>query len=159
MEITTNYLLNSARNFIRRRELTTKEAQDKSIVENTTHHKKILEIFENLKSIQNELTKEQVRFQYLSGNFEQIHENLKYNNESLFPELKDKFNREELLEKTKKRIEDLTLTLKKLEIEQENFFAMNFISPNDINLSELNVSISNLKAERVSRLTRNQFLG
>ncbi|GIX41187.1 MAG: hypothetical protein KatS3mg129_0920 [Leptospiraceae bacterium] len=164
MEITSKQLLNSAQNFIKRKELnlksntfTTNHISQKSSIENP----KILEIYENLKDIQNIYTKEQARFHYLMNSPESINENLKFNNELLFPELKteQKIDKEELLNKTKKRIEDLKIKLKKLEIEQENYFAVNFISPKDLNLEQLSLNLTKLNPDRVSQLTRNHFTG
>ena len=164
MEITSKQLLSSAENFIKRKELNLK-------TNNTTVPKinskepivdsKILEIYENLKSIQNIYTKEQVRFQYLKNNPELIHTNLKFNNEILFPELLENkdLNKEELLNKTIKKIDELKLVLKKLEIQQENYFAANFISPKDLNIDELSLNLTKLNPDRVSQLTRTQFTG
>jgi len=164
MEITSKQLLSSAENFIKRKELNLK-------TNNTTVPKinskepivdsKILEIYENLKSIQNIYTKEQVRFQYLKNNPELIHTNLKFNNEILFPELLENkdLNKEELLNKTIKKIDELKLVLKKLEIQQENYFAANFISPKDLKIDELSLNLTKLNPDRVSQLTRTQFTG
>ncbi len=164
MEITSKQLLSSAENFIKRKELNLKtnninvaKINSKEPIEDS----KILEIYENLKSIQNIYTKEQVRFQYLKNNPELIHTNLKFNNEILFPELLENknLNKEELLNKTIKKIDELKLVLKKLEIQQENYFAANFISPKDLNLEELSLNLTKLNPDRVSQLTRTQFTG
>jgi len=164
MEITSKQLLSSAENFIKRKELNLK-TNDTTVprinLKEPIEDSKILEIYENLKSIQNVYTKEQVRFQYLKDNPEMIHSNLKFNNEILFPELLDNkdINKEDLLNKTMKKIDELKLVLKKLEIQQENYFAANFISPKDLNIDELSLNLTKLNPDRVSQLTRTQFTG
>jgi hypothetical protein len=164
MEITSKQLLSSAENFIKRKELNLKTNNTnvpKINLKEPIEDSKILEIYENLKSIQNLYTKEQVRFQYLKDNPEMIHSNLKFNNEILFPELIDNkdINKEDLLNKTMKKINELKLVLKKLEIQQENYFAANFISPKDLNIGELSLNLTKLNPDRVSQLTRTQFTG
>jgi len=164
MEITSKQLLSSAENFIKRKELNLKTNNTnvpKINLKEPIEDSKILEIYENLKSIQNLYTKEQVRFQYLKDNPEMIHSNLKFNNEILFPELLDNkdLNKQELLNKTMKKIDELKLVLKKLEIQQENYFAANFISPKDLNIDELSLNLTKLNPDRVSQLTRTQFTG
>jgi hypothetical protein len=164
MEITSKLLLSSAENFIKRKELNLKTNNTnvpKINLKEPIEDSKILEIYENLKSIQNLYTKEQVRFQYLKDNPEMIHSNLKFNNEILFPELLDNkdINKEDLLNKTMKKIDELKLVLKKLEIQQENYFAANFISPKDLNIGELSLNLTKLNPDRVSQLTRTQFTG
>jgi hypothetical protein len=164
MEITSKQLLSSAENFIKRKELNLKTNNTnvpKINLKEPVEDSKILEIYENLKSIQNLYTKEQVRFQYLKDNPEMIHSNLKFNNEILFPELIDNkdINKEDLLNKTMKKINELKLVLKKLEIQQENYFAANFISPKDLNIGELSLNLTKLNPDRVSQLTRTQFTG
>jgi hypothetical protein len=164
MEITSKQLLSSAENFIKRKELNLKTNNTnvpKINLKEPIEDSKILEIYENLKSIQNLYTKEQVRFQYLKDNPEMIHSNLKFNNEILFPELLDNkdLNKQELLNKTMKKIDELKLILKKLEIQQENYFAAYFISPKDLNIDELSLNLTKLNPDRVSQLTRTQFTG
>jgi len=164
MEITSKQLLSSAENFIKRKELNLKTNNTnvpKINLKEPIEDSKILEIYENLKSIQNLYTKEQVRFQYLKDNPEMIHTNLKFNNEILFPELLDNkdINKEDLLNKTMKKIDELKLILKKLEIQQENYFAAYFISPKDLNIDELSLNLTKLNPDRVSQLTRTQFTG
>jgi hypothetical protein len=164
MEITSKQLLSSAENFIKRKELNLKTNNTnvpKIKLKEPIEDSKILEIYENLKSIQNLYTKEQVRFQYLKDNPEMIHSNLKFNNEILFPELLDNkdLNKKELLNKTMKKIDELKLILKKLEIQQENYFAANFISPKDLNIEKLSLNLTKLNPDRVSQLTRTQFTG
>ncbi len=58
-----------------------------------------------------------------------------------------------------KKIDELKLILKKLEIQQENYFAANFISPKDLNIDELSLNLTKLNPDRVSQLTRTQFTG
>lgn len=165
MEITSKQILNSAQNFIKRKEINLKTQQsiqsEKNISFSSKENSKIIEIYDNLKNIQNLYTKEQVRYQYLKNSPESINENLKFNQEMLFPELHlDKnINKEELLNKTQKKIEELKIKLKKLEIEQENYFAANFISPKDINIDQLSLDLTKLNPDRVNQLTRNQFTG
>lgn len=165
MEITSKQILNSAQNFIKRKEINLKTQpsiqSEKNISFSSKENSKIIEIYDNLKNIQNLYTKEQVRYQYLKNSPESINENLKFNQEMLFPELHlDKnINKEELLNKTQKKIEELKIKLKKLEIEQENYFAANFISPKDINIDQLSLDLTKLNPDRVNQLTRNQFTG
>ncbi len=167
MEITSKLILSSAQSFIKNKELNNKELNKnvKTPDINKKEHfninnSRVLQIQDNLKSIQFEFTKEQVRYQYLKNTPEKITENLKFNNEILFPELiNNSFNKEDLIRKIEKNIENLKLKLKKLEIEQENFFAANFTSPMElIKKEDLNINLSNLKPERVSELTRNQYI-
>lgn len=158
MEITTTQLLHSAQNFIRRRESFQKEAAAKATGE-SSFARKVLELTENLKNIQDAYTREQIRLQYLTEKPDAVDETLKYNNQELFPELRDNLKKEDILERTKKRLEELKLVIKKLEIEQENYFAIQFVSPSSIDVSLLNTKISNLSPERVNQLTRNLFIG
>jgi len=165
MEITSKQILNSAQSFIKRKEINLKTQpsiqSEKNISFSSKENSKIIEIYDNLKNIQNLYTKEQVRYQYLKNSPESINENLKFNQEMLFPELHlDKnINKDELLNKTQKKIEELKIKLKKLEIEQENYFAANFISPMDINIDQLSLDLTKLNPDRVNQLTRNQFTG
>ncbi len=166
MEITSKLILSSAQNFIKNKELNKKELNKNVQIPDINkkehynfNNSKVLQIQEDLKSIQFEFTKEQVRFQYLKNSPEKITENLKFNNELLFPELIDNsFNKEDLIKKIEKNIENLKLKLKRLEIEQENIFAANFISPMDLKKEDLNIHLSKLKPERVTELTRNQYI-
>ncbi len=162
MEITSKQLLTSAQSFIRRKELHPRFNENKPNEKNVVHNQnqKISQYQDLLKDIQFLYTKEQARISYLKNSPELINETLKFNNEILFPEiLNGTFNKEELIKLTEKKIEDLKLKLKQIEIEQENFFAANWISPKDVHLDASHVNISKLNPDRVNQLTRNQFIG
>lgn len=162
MEITSKQLLTSAQSFIRRKEVNPKIGDNKlnSSNINENQNQKISQYQDLLKDIQYLFTKEQVRISYLKNNPEQINETLKFNNEILFPEIiSGTFNKDELIKSTENKIEHLKLKLKQIEIEQENYFAANWISPKDFNLNALHLNISKLNPDRVNQLTRNQFIG
>lgn len=161
MEITSKLLLKSAENFaLKRKEASSVNERNSKITKNLGEDKenKIKKLYENLKEIQNQYSKEQARLEYLQNHSELIDRNLKFNSEVLFPEYDENWKPEEILNKTHKKLEELKYKLKQLEIEQENYFAANFASPSEWKIETQNMPFTKIHPERVNELTRNQFM-
>lgn len=161
MEITSRLLLKSAENFIKRKEKLDSNINEKTkIIKpiDSEDQKKIRNFYQNLKDIQYEYTKEQSRLEYLLNQPESISKELKFNSEVLFPEFDENWNYKEVLKKTQKNLEELQYKLKQLEIEQENYFAANFLSASEFKIETTKSTFSNINPDRVNELTRNQFM-
>lgn len=162
MEITSRLLLKSAEYLVKKKETqissVDKDKPLSKIDSNEKIYKKIQKFYDNLKDVQSEFSKEQARLEYLTKQPELINQNLKFNSEILFPEYNENWNPKEVLQKTQKKLEELKYKLKQLEIEQENYFASNFISPSEIQWDNFTIPFSKIEPKRVNELTRNEFM-
>ncbi len=160
MEITSRLLLKSAESLIKKKEKVDSNINNTKMIKSidSNDQKKIKDLYQSLKDIQYQYTKEQTRLEYLLNQPELISKELKFNSEILFPEFEENWDYQEVLKKTKKNLEELSYKLRRLEIEQENYFAANFLSASEIKIETLKTPYSNIDPNRVSELTRNQFL-
>ncbi len=122
----------------------------------------ILKLQNQLRDLQASYTREQIRLDYLKNKHEEIHEDLKYEASFLFPEYKNGIDKEALTKDVSVQMQKLLHSLKSVQVEMENLYALNFQSYNpsaiiqDVALMQSNTSLhaKELDPERVAKLTR-----
>lgn len=173
MQITGKILLNSAENILKDRQQEHRaphstgkgEKQAASSPANiaASHlpESRLIKLQNDLKSLQSEYSREQVRYDYLQNRPGEISEQLSYENRPLFPEYPkglDQEAQEALKQNTAYNLKRLVDSLRSIQVEMENLYALSFESPQGAvaNLSSLVTgnSIKDLDPERVAHLTR-----
>ncbi len=170
MQISGKILLNSAENILKDREqgerrpyTVAKEEKREggSSSEVTTTgvlEARLLKLQSDLKGLQSNYSREQVRYDYLQNRPSEINEYLTYEKQPLFPEYGQGMERETLKNEVAENMKRLIESLKSIQVELENLYALNFESPQGTaaNLSSLvnGNSIKELDPERVAQLTR-----
>ncbi len=172
MQISSKVLLNSAQTIVRDRQKDTRsnEAQVTAAepgpntsgadgLNQSAIEARLLNLQAALSTVQRNYSREQARFSYLSEVPEQISGALMFEGEPLFPEVAQ--GRHGDLEDMKKHVgtalETLVRSLKSIEVEMENLYALNFADV-DPSLSVNHMSemppVRQLDPGRVARLTR-----
>jgi len=171
MQISGKMLLNSAESILRDRREEARGRETGSARGNETDtdgridalqqgilESRLLKLQASLGNIQNDYSREQARFTYLTAHPEQMSQSLQFNNEPLFPELKDGVDPDVLRTKVSDRLTGLVRALKSIQVEMENLYALNFNSMPSANTNaETLISARALKTldpSRVARLTR-----
>ncbi len=169
MQIDGKLLLASAQNILKNRNQN--EARSGKNETSTVNSKKIsgnlakadmansrmLKLQADLKSLQQDYTREQVREDFLSNKPEQINRNILYANSPLFPEHGADMDMKATKEIVSHNIKRLVQSLKGIQVEIENLYALHFekIATERVNLSSLESSfhIKEVDPKRVARLT------
>ncbi len=120
---------------------------------------RLLGLQDNLREAQGQYSREQARFMYITRSPEQIDGNLTFQNEALFPEIARGEKPAGLEPKVAGAMEQLARSLKSIQVEMENLYALNFsaVPRSDLDLGSLieQNGMRELDPTRVSRLTRN----
>src|SRR5690606_9738387 len=90
-----------------------------------TLHARLLDLQANLNRIQNDYSREQARQSYLKLP-EQIHTGLLFSDKPLFPELEAGSTLGEVQTLVDGRLSELARSLKSVQVEMENMYALNF---------------------------------
>ena len=173
MQISGKSLLNSAEGILKDRQndtggATTTPADSKATQDNARTHRlsqgaleaRLLNLQATLNKTQHDYSREQARHTYLTKHQDQVHKDLTFDDEPLFPELDSDNPMDMDLLKTKvfDNLNGLTRSLKSVQIEMENLFALNFQSPPSAGLDAAALlssgAIKNLDPARVAKLTR-----
>lgn len=171
MQVSGKLLLNSAENILKERH---KENRPTGAGESGTHAAKagtsdglnqttlesrLLKLQANLSTIQHQYTREQARQTYLNQNPEQIGPELKFGDDPLFPEFQPGMNLEGLQKDVSGSLEKLIRSLKSVQVEMENLYALNFDAPPEARTDAARLleqgGLRNLDPARVAHLTRN----
>lgn len=176
MQVSGKVLLNSAENILKERHKdqrpagageTAASAGNKPAAEGlnqTTLESRLLKLQANLSTIQHQYSREQARQTYLDESPAQIAPELRFGDEPLFPEIQAGTNpNPESLAGLRKDVsgtlEKLIRSLKSVQVEMENLYALNFDAPpkTDADAARLIEQQGGLKAldpARVAHLTR-----
>ena len=176
MQVSGKLLLNSAENILKERHKdqrpagtgagdaaasrTKAEGLNQSALES-----RLLKLQANLSTIQHQYSREQARSTYLNQNPDQIGPELKFGDEALFPEIQAGANPKPNLEGLQKDVsgalEKLIRSLKSVQVEMENLYALNFDAPLDSAAGPDSAArlmqeggLRNLEPARVAHLTR-----
>ena len=118
---------------------------------------RILKLQDNLKALQEDYTREQMRAAYLQKQPQNISQELKYNGNPLFPEYKKDSDLDQLRDTVTQRIKYLIRGLKSIQVEMENIYALNFNKPSESKIYSGKISDSfnakGLDRERIAHLT------
>ena len=119
---------------------------------------RILKLEAELKSLQENYSREQVRESFLLNKTKEIHEKLKYKGSPLFPEYKPGMDTKHLTKEVSYKLKKLVHSLKSVQVEMENLYALNFkkIHSKEANIKELDFSllVKKLDPQRVAHLTK-----
>lgn len=170
MQVSGKTLLNSAESILRDRNRDPKGqtsigASEASKLENTESmstsgmEARILKLQEALKSVQNDYSREQTRYSFLSEKPSSIQNELEYNGQPLFPELHEGKSITDLQGQVGSRMNELVISLKSIQVEMENLYALHFTSEpnvNGVNVESLLKSnpMKDISPDRVAKLTR-----
>lgn len=120
---------------------------------------RLLKLQANLSTIQHQYTREQARQTYLKDYPDQVGPELKFGEEPLFPEFKTGMDLEGLKKDVSGQMEQLIRSLKGVQVEMENLYALNFNAPPQTNTDAARLleqgGLKNLDPARVAHLTRN----
>lgn len=170
MEVTGKYLLNQAQSILKDRKNDSRSSTPEKGVSDpsasargteaagrSSHQSRLLTLQNSLATMQKEFSKEQARLTYLKSHPGAITEDLRFENERLFPELEAGPLPESLQDTVSHKLEKLVHDLKGVQVEMENLYALNFhkapasgFEPSD--LGKLSQT-SNINPNRVARLT------
>lgn len=171
MQISGKMLLNSAEGILRERRDESRGGKGSGVGESDTTssikpeginpdtiHVRLLNLQASLSGIQNEYSREQARHSYLSRTPEAINSSLRFNEDPLFPELETGISMKEIEERVASRLQELDRSLKAVQVEMENLYALNFnaLPQPGLEPGELvkNQPVKALDPTRVARLTR-----
>lgn len=173
MEISGKNLLNQAENILRDRKQENRSGRpDKSVSAEKSREtpasgvhlsqgvmeSRVLGLQESLKNLQNQYSREQKRFAYLTQNQDQINSDLKFEKDPLFPELRDGRGIDGLESTVKQKMNEILRGLKANQVEMENLFALNFQEREPTGLDSGAIAglkgSTQLNPDRVARLTR-----
>lgn len=171
MEITGKYLLNQAENILKDRKHESRTSRSTGSSDQRTNpvagtdrfdqgvlESRMLQLQSSIRDIQNAYSREQTRNTYLTDYPDEITQDLTFNNEPLFPELKQKMPLESLRDSVKERLSQLSRDLKGVQVEMENVLALNYnvASVDKVESKNIdgNVSFNPLDPDRVAHLTR-----
>lgn len=169
MQISSKLLLNSAEGILKERRNVGKNASesgagaekaaaDSSGVTQGMIESRLLGLQDDLREAQNQYSREQARFMYITRSPEQINQSLTYQDQPLFPEISEGQKPEDLEQKVAGAMEQLTRSLKSIQVEMENLYALNFsaLPRSDVDVGSLfeNKGMRELDPGRVSKLTR-----
>ena len=118
---------------------------------------RVLSLQKNLGDLQNRYTREQTRQSYLNQYTNEINGDLKFQGESLFPELAQGKSLKDIQTLVAESLNQLTSQLRKTEVEMENLYALNVDTssvPGIDNASLSSQAVRNIDPGRVARLTR-----
>ena len=168
MQVTGKHLLNSAEYILRDRRQEQKnpggvsgsagtQARD-TVQSSGTLESRLPGLQANLSTIQNDYSREQARYTYLTRYPDQVSAELRFGEAPLFPEFKPDMNTGELPSKVSNNMEKLMSALKGVQVEMENLYALNFNAPPEAAMDAAalvqNGGLKDLDPERVARLTR-----
>ena len=126
-------------------------------VQTNLNSARVLKLESELKSMQEDYTREQVREDFLLNKPEQISEKLKYQGTSLFPEYKPGMNTQGLAKDVSHKLKQLLHSLKSIQVEMENLYALSFskLSTQETNIKEIDTSLAvkDIDPKRVAQLT------
>ncbi|MCB1324145.1 MAG: hypothetical protein H7A21_19810 [Spirochaetales bacterium] len=171
MEISSKTILNSAESILRDRRQeprtpggTSGSGRSEAAAQGTGMQQgaleaRVLHLQSNLNRVQAEYSREQARMTYLRDFPDRINADLRFNDEALFPEASPgPIQRGEVERNVKTAMESLVLSLKSIQVEMENLYALNFeqkpIQPADAARLFENHGLKELDPARVARLTR-----
>jgi len=170
MQISSKLILNSAENILKDRKqeqkssavsgrstssssLRQSEGLSQSVVES-----KLLSLQDSLRDVQKTLSREQARYSYLIGNRNEISDSLEFDGSPLFPELKKGESFDSIQVGVVRQIEASIHSLKSIQVEIENLYALKFEAPPNPETSITSLLkfdlLKGLDPERVARLTR-----
>jgi hypothetical protein len=171
MQVSGKLLLNSAENILKERHKEQRPAGagtgDGKVartgategLNQTALESRLLKLQANLSTIQHQYSREQARQTYLAETPEQIGPELKFGDEPLFPEFQSNINLEGLQKDVSGSLEKLIRSLKSVQVEMENLYALNFDAPPDARTDAARLmeqgGLRNLDPARVAHLTRN----
>lgn len=171
MQISSKHLLNSAEGILKDRRNVQKQtsgesgSSEKAAAARPTGmtqgmiESRLLSLQDSLRDAQVRYSREQARYSYITQNPGEIDEKLTFQNEVLFPELAQGAKPQELEPKVAGAMEQLARSLKSIQVEMENLYALNFsaLPRSDVDVGALfeNKGMRDLDPGRVSRLTRN----
>ncbi len=174
MQISGKALLNSAENIIKERRQENQRSAGDGVgvgakagstnsaegLSQSSLESRLLKLQADLSGVQREYSREQSRSEYLNRNPEQISAALRFGEEPLFPELQDgqKPNLDALSKATADRMEHLMRSLKSVQVEMENLYALNFNGPSADSVDAARLleqgGVKQLDPARVAHLTR-----
>ena len=171
MQISSKVLLNSAEGILKERKKESSfdpastESEDKNRISDSLLsvnpgelQDRLMKLQLNLGNTQDELSKEQSRHAYLQNDPQAITASLKFNDEILFPELKNGMDAAKLQDSVSAKVEMLSKNLKQIEVEMENLYALQF---NPVETAEMDTNslvdsktMNQLDPSRVAKLTK-----
>lgn len=171
MQISSKVLLNSAEGILKERkkegasDQTSTESGDKNRISDSLLsvnpgelQARLMKLQSNLGNTQDELSKEQSRQAYLQNDPQGINASLKFNDEILFPELKNGMDTAKLKDSVSAKVEMLSKNLKQIEVEMENLYALQFQpgEPGEMDTNSLigSKTMNHLDPSRVAKLTK-----
>ncbi|MCR9144810.1 MAG: hypothetical protein NXI24_21410 [bacterium] len=171
MQVSGKLLLNSAENILKERHKDQRpagaNAGDAAAsrtgategLNQSTMESRLLKLQANLSTIQHQYSREQARQTYLKESPQQITPELKFGDEPLFPEFQANMNLEGLQKDVSGSMEKLIRSLKSVQVEMENLYALNFDAPPEARTDAAALieqgGLRNLDPARVAHLTRN----
>ena len=169
MQISSKHLLNSAEGILKERKNVAQESAPQQGAEKAASRaggmtqgmleSRLLGLQDNLRDAQVQYSREQARFKYITENPDQIDSSLTFQNEALFPELEQGQRPADLQQQVAGAMEQLARSLKSMQVEMENLYALNFSALPRTDLSAESLSeqgvMRDLDPGRVSQLTRN----
>ena len=128
---------------------------------NDISESRLLKLQANLNELQGFYSREQMRSDYLQNKSKQITAELQYNGKALFPEYNPEMDFKALSSGIARSIRELLHSLKGIQVEIENLYALNYaqMSASNLPTKEIKDALSSLSAktitpERVAHLTR-----
>ncbi len=173
MQVSGKVLLNSAENILKERHKDQRPAGAQAgnaagsqpAAEGLTQptlERRLLKLQANLSTIQHQYSREQARQTYLDESPAQINPELRFGDEPLFPELPASPDAEKLAGLRKDvsgTLEKLIRSLKSVQVEMENLYALNFDAPPKAEADAARLleqgGLKSLDPARVAHLTRN----
>jgi hypothetical protein len=175
MQVSGKLLLNSAENILKERRQDNRPAaagasggraersEGAGGLNQSGVESRLLKLQASLSTVQHQYSREQSRQMYLEQQPAQIGPELQFGGEALFPEYHPGMDLDELKLSVSGQMEQLVRSLKSLQVEMENLYALNFDAPprseaGDPEMTRQLVEqggLKNLDPARVAHLTRN----
>ena len=170
MQISASILLNSAESILRDRQREaqagemqegqgnlTRAAKNRNLISHSVLESRLLKLQASLSSIQKDYSREQARLHYVTERPQDIDASLVYDNQPLFPEWKGKAT-PEMQFGIKNGMDGLLRKLRRIQVEMENLYALNFNSLPKFTITSESLSqnpvLNELDPKRVAQLTQ-----